>query len=69
MKVSTIEKWFNKRRYKSNPQNDYFDDLFFDGDKRLITKRMIYYIKNDIVFRLNNGFDYSRKNESNARII
>ena len=39
----------------SNHRNDYFDDLNFDSDERLITKPRIYFINDDIVKRLNNG--------------
>ena len=41
--------------YVSNPQEDNFDDLPFDGDERLITLRQIYRTNDDIVERLNNG--------------
>ena len=36
LKVSSIERSFDKRIYESNPQNSDFDDLSFDGDERLI---------------------------------
>ena len=39
----------------SNPQNSDLDDLCFDGDQRLITRKLIYRINNNIVERLNNG--------------
>ena len=42
--------------YVSNPQNSDFNDLTFDGDQRLITGRQIYFVNDDIVERLNNGF-------------
>ena len=41
--------------YKSNPQNSNFNDLPFDGDERLITKRQIYHINDNIAETLNNG--------------
>ena len=40
--------------YRSNHRNADFGDLSFDGDKRLITRRQIYHINDDIVFKLNN---------------
>ena len=41
--------------YVSNPQNSGFYDLPFDGDERLITRRQIYRINDNIKERLNNG--------------
>ena len=41
--------------YKSNPRNDDFIDLSFDGDQRLIPKRQLYSVKYDIVLRLKNS--------------
>ena len=55
LKVSSIERSFDKRIYESNPQNSDFDDLSFDGDERLITRRKIYRINDDVVFSLKNG--------------
>ena len=55
LKVSSIEQLFDNWMYISNPQNDNFDDLLFDGEKRLITRWRIYSINDDIVFRFNNG--------------
>ena len=40
--------------YEINPQNDDFDDLTFDVDQSLITRKRIYRINDDIVNRLNN---------------
>ena len=40
--------------YEINPQNDDFDDLPFDVDQSLITRKRIYRINDDIVNRLNN---------------
>ena len=42
--------------YISNPQNDNFNDLLFDGHQSLITRQRIYRVNYDIVERLNNGF-------------
>ena len=55
LKVSLIGLWFDKRIYESSPQNANFYDLPFDDDERLITRKRIYSIYADIVFRLNNG--------------
>ena len=41
--------------YVRNPWNANFDDLNFDGDQRLINRRQIYRINDDIVEILNNG--------------
>ena len=41
--------------YESNPQNANFNNLPFDDDEMLITRRGIYGINDDIVKRLNNG--------------
>ena len=41
--------------HESNPQNEDFDDLPFDGDKWLITTQQIYRRNDDTVERLNNG--------------
>ena len=41
--------------YVRNPQNADFGELHSDGDQRLITKRWIYCIKDNIVERLNNS--------------
>ena len=41
--------------YENNPQNIDFDDLPFDGDERMITRRRINHINDDIIERLNNG--------------
>ena len=55
LKVSLIERSFNNRIYESNPRNANFDYLPFYGDKILISRRRIYHINDDIVFRLKNG--------------
>ena len=41
--------------YEINPQNANFDYLTFDGDEKLITRRPIYCMNDDIVFRFNNS--------------
>ena len=55
LKVSLIERSLYNIIYESNPRNDNFGDLRFDGDRSLITRRKIYHINNDIIFGLNNG--------------
>ena len=42
--------------YESNARNSDFDVLPFDGNQRLITRQLIYFINDDIIERLNNGF-------------
>ena len=37
--VSSIKRFFDNIIYESNPQNDDFYDLLFDGDERLIVKK------------------------------
>ena len=39
----------------SNPWNDDFGYLLFDGNKRLITRQLIYVIHDNIVEKFNNG--------------
>ena len=39
----------------SNPVNDNFYDLPFDGDQRFISKQRIYSINDNILERLNNA--------------
>ena len=41
--------------YESNPRNEDFVDLTFDGYQRLIYGRRIYRVNDDIVFKFNNG--------------
>ena len=41
--------------YVSNHQDTNYDDLPFDGDKRLITRQQIYHINYDSMEKLNNG--------------
>ena len=40
----------------SNHQNAYFDELPFDYDQMLITRKWIYGINDNNVYRLKNGF-------------
>ena len=54
MKVSPIERWFDKLVYESYPQNCDFGNLSFDGDEILMARQQIYCINDDIVDRLNN---------------
>ena len=56
LKVSLIKRSFDNRIYESNPQNTNFNYLTFDGNKRLIIRRQIYHINDDIIFGMNNGF-------------
>ena len=55
LKVSSIKISLDKRLYESNPQNANFDDFPFDGDERLIGRKWIFCINDDIVFRLINS--------------
>ena len=55
LKVGLIEWLSDKWIYVSNPQNADFGDLNFDGNERLISRRKLYCINDDIVERLNNG--------------
>ena len=50
-----MKRLFDKSMCVSNHQNADFDDLTFDGDQRLITRKQIYCINDDILERLNNG--------------
>ena len=54
LNISSTKRLIDKIIYESNPQNADFDDLHFDGAGRLITRRRIYRINDDIVFGLNN---------------
>ena len=49
-----IKKSFETRIYESNPRNDNLNDFTFYGDERLITRRQLYFINYNIIFRLNN---------------
>ena len=70
LKASLIKKLFDNRRYKSNPWNDDFGDLRFDGGKRFITRRQIYWIKIGIVFSLINVLSvYVKKIQYNKNKI
>ena len=55
LKVSLTKQCFDNRIYEGNTQNYDFNDLSFDGDERLITRRQLYRINGNIIFRLNNG--------------
>ena len=46
---SSIKLLFDNWMYKINPQNDDFNDFYFDGDDRFITRQQIYHINDDIV--------------------
>ena len=39
LKVSSMVRSLDNRRYEGNPQNADFDDLNFDGNERLIARR------------------------------
>ena len=54
LKVSSIKRSLDNRRYEINPQNSNFDDLPFDGDERLIARQLLYNINDDIIFRFIN---------------
>ena len=55
MKVSSIEWLLVSRICETNYQNYDFDDLTFDGDKRLIARWQLYGINDYIVFNLINS--------------
>ena len=57
LKVSSIEQFLVNRIYEINRQNVDFDDLPFDGDGRLIARRRLYRLNDDILFRLINGLN------------
>ena len=52
--VSSIERFFDNLMYESNPRNAHFGYFTFYSGKRLIIRRYIYCINNDIVERLKN---------------
>ena len=58
LKVSLIEWSSDNIIYEINPRNTNVDDLSFNGDERLIARRKIYGINDDIVFRLNDGLRF-----------
>ena len=60
LKVSLIEQFLDNIIYESNHLNVDFNDLPFDGDEGVITRWRIYYMKDNNVFRLNNGVIVSR---------
>ena len=47
---------FDNVIYESNPQNVDFDDLPFNDDESWITRRNIFCINDDSIFKLNNGW-------------
>ena len=51
LKVCLIKQSLDNRIYDSNPRNADFDDLSFDGDERLIDRRQLYRINDNIIFR------------------
>ena len=53
--VSSIKQSFDNRIYESNTQNAYLYDLPFGGDERLITRKQLYNINDNIDLRLNNS--------------
>ena len=55
LKVNLIEPLLDNIICKSNPQNYDFGDLHFGGDERLISRRWLYRINDDIGFRLINS--------------
>ena len=54
LKVSFIGLLFDNLKCLIIPRNTNFDDLPFDFYQRLITRRRIYHIHDNIVERLNN---------------
>ena len=55
LKVSSTKQSFNEWIYISNHLNSDLDDLPFDVDQKLITRKLIYLINDDILESLNNG--------------
>ena len=55
LKVSLIKQSFDNWECGNNPLNANFDELTFDYYQRLITRRRIYCIHDNIVERLNNS--------------
>ena len=55
LRCSLIKRSVYNKIYESNSQNSDFDEKPFDGDERLIARRRISRINDDIVFRLKNG--------------
>ena len=54
-KVGSIKRSFDNLKCGSNPQNADFGDLPFDYDQRLITRRLLYCINDNIIEMLNNS--------------
>ena len=64
LKVVLIECSLDNRIYESNPKNNNFGDLHFDGDESLIARQRIYRINDDIVISFNNGLSvYVKTNQ------
>ena len=55
LKVGSIKRSLDNKRYEGNNHNADFDYVPFDGDERLIPRRPIYCMNDDIVFRYING--------------
>ena len=55
LKISLIEWLICNIIYRINPWNANFDDISFDDEKRLIARRRLCHINDDIIFRLING--------------
>ena len=55
MNVNSIKLSLYNSWYKSNPRNDDFDYLTFDGDESVLARWRLYNMNDNIVFRLING--------------
>ena len=51
LKVSLIKQLFDDRIYEGNPKNSGSDYLNFDDGESFITRRQLYRIYDNIVFR------------------
>ena len=51
LKVSLIKQTLDNRKYKCNPRNSDYYDLPFYGDTRLIPRRRLYRINDNVVFK------------------
>ena len=56
MKVITTKLLLDNRGYESNSWNADSDDLPFDSDERLISRRQLYRINYIIIFSYINGY-------------
>ena len=64
LKFSSIGWPFDNIIYKINPVIADYDDFPFDGYQRLITRRLLYCIHDNIVFSMNNGLSvYIKMNQ------